>query len=119
MIYSETSRIQQVLINLIINAKDSLRENGKINIKSSKDTEWAVVTIEDNGLGISEDNLRRIYDPFFTTKKDSGGTGLGLSISYAIIRDHLGTISVKSRINKGTVFTLRLPLSGYGGNDKR
>lgn len=119
VIYGETSRIQQVLINLIINAKDSLRENGRINIKSFREADWAVLTIEDNGYGISEENLRRIYDPFFTTKKDSGGTGLGLSISYAIIRDHLGTISVKSRINKGTIFTLRLPLSGLGGNDKR
>lgn len=108
-----------MLINLIINAKDSIRDSGKIIIKSQKDTDSAVITIEDNGQGISEENLRRIYDPFFTTKKDSGGTGLGLSISYAIIRDHLGTISVKSRINRGTVFTLRLPLSGSRGNDKR
>lgn len=119
IIYGDPGRIQQVLINLIINAKDSIRDSGKIIIKSQKDTDSAVITIEDNGQGISEENLRRIYDPFFTTKKDSGGTGLGLSISYAIIRDHLGTISVKSRINRGTVFTLRLPLSGSRGNDKR
>lgn len=114
-VYCDPGRIQQVLINLLINAKDSLKENGVIDVKSFRESDFAVLSVEDNGMGISEDNLRKIYDPFFTTKKDSGGTGLGLSISYAIIRDHLGTISVKSRIYRGTAFIVRLPLSGSRG----
>jgi signal transduction histidine kinase len=115
IIYGDQGRIQQVLINLLINAKDSLKENGIIDIKSYKESDFAVLSVEDNGIGISEDHLRRIYDPFFTTKKDTGGTGLGLSISYAIIRDHLGTISVKSRLYKGTSFIVRLPLLSSRG----
>jgi len=115
IIYGDHGRIQQVLINLLINAKDSLKENGIIDIKSYKESDFAVLSVEDNGIGISEDHLRRIYDPFFTTKKDTGGTGLGLSISYAIIRDHLGTIAVKSRLYKGTAFIVRLPLSSSRG----
>jgi hypothetical protein len=117
-VYGDYSKLQQVLTNLLINAKDAIHDKGVIKISTAIDEDDVVITIEDDGVGISREDLQKIYDPFFTTKHSRGGTGLGLSISYAIIREHLGTISVRSRINEGTSFVIRLPLSRDEKMDK-
>ncbi len=109
-VYGDYIKLQQVLTNLLINARDAIRDRGTIKISTKTEDREVFITIQDDGMGISEENLRKIYDPFFSTKKDRGGTGLGLSISYAIIREHLGTISVRSRIKEGTTFLIRLPI---------
>ncbi|MBU0763697.1 MAG: hypothetical protein KJ607_02555 [Bacteroidetes bacterium] len=106
-------KLEQVLVNLIINASQAIeKEDGLIRICSEYlVTEDKVrITIEDNGKGIEEKALKYIFDPFFTTKRNSGGTGLGLSISYGIIKEHGGKIEVKSKTGKGTVFSITIPV---------
>ncbi|MDI6766096.1 MAG: cache domain-containing protein [Bacteroidota bacterium] len=108
----DPSQIQQVFVNMIINAAEAMDGDGKLTIHTSYDPSDKYIEIEftDTGHGISEENLDRIFDPFFTTKELGHGTGLGLAISYGIIKEHLGTISVQSEIGKGTTFTVRLPV---------
>ncbi|HET54666.1 MAG TPA: HAMP domain-containing histidine kinase, partial [Ignavibacteria bacterium] len=83
---------------------------GIVYIKSSHDDKYLYVTIEDNGCGMDEDTLSKIFDPFFTTKRVGKGTGLGLSVSYGIIRKFHGDISVESELNKGSKFTIKIPI---------
>jgi two-component system NtrC family sensor kinase len=85
-------------------------EQGTLTIKTFRDRDSVVVTISDTGVGIAKENLRRIFDPGFTTKGVGVGTGLGLSICSKIIQDHHGKIEVESEVGKGTTFTLTLPL---------
>ncbi len=125
-----SQQIQQVLMNLLTNARDSLNEkypeyheNKKINIEChefSKDKrKWISISIEDFGTGIPEDVKHRIFDPFFTTKAKDKGTGLGLSISYGIIKEHHGEIKVDSKGGEYTKFTIILPCdNGWDINEK-
>lgn len=102
-------RLQQVFLNLIINALDAMPDGGSLHI-SVKEMDSAVeVVFSDSGTGIEESAIERIFDPFFTTKHGRG-TGLGLSICYGIIKEHGGTIAAKSRKGEGTTFVVRLPL---------
>jgi signal transduction histidine kinase len=78
------------------------------------DGEWIKIIIKDNGVGISQENLNRIFNPFFTTKPIGTGTGLGLSITYGIIKEHGGTIYVSSEVDHGTEFTVALPVRFSG-----
>ncbi|MBF0572578.1 MAG: GHKL domain-containing protein, partial [Desulfamplus sp.] len=104
------TEIQQILFNLINNAMDAMREiGGKILISTSKEDKMVIISMEDNGYGISQEHLARIFDPFFTTKPVGKGTGLGLYICYGIINKLGGNITVKSALNQGTVFTISLP----------
>ena len=106
-------QIEQVLINLISNSCHALESPEKaLKVSTSFDRENNVVLIkvQDEGRGISEENLKHIFDPFFTTKRDSGGTGLGLSISYTIIKDHGGDLTMSSREGKGTIAVISLPI---------
>ena len=109
-IMADTDQIQQVFINLILNASESMSEGGKLTIESriGKNGDFINIKFTDNGYGISEDDKQKIFDPFFTTKEN--GTGLGLSISYGIIERHGGTIDVESSVGTGTIFTLHLPI---------
>ncbi|MBB6451859.1 signal transduction histidine kinase [Salirhabdus euzebyi] len=107
MVFCEHSKIKQVLINILKNAMEVM-ENGKIEIEVSIKQRQAVLTIKDEGPGISEENLRRIGEPFFTTKE--GGTGLGLLICFNIIKNHNGTIKVESEEGKGTTFMIQMPI---------
>jgi len=115
-IYANGGQINQVLLNIIVNAAHAIKsknsnEMGLIKISSSCDDKFIYCSIEDNGIGISEDHLNKIFDPFYTTKSVGKGTGLGLSISYDIIvNKHGGEISVKSKYGIGTKFTIKLPL---------
>jgi len=104
-------RIQQVLLNLIINAVYAMEGGGRLTISAFKDTKEAlfVFKVADTGEGIPKENLVRVFDPFFTTREVSKGSGLGLSISHGIIEQHGGTIQVESISGQGTVFTVSLP----------
>jgi PAS domain S-box-containing protein len=109
-------RLEQVVINLIQNACQSLpNRNRGITVTTNhvciKDQDIVIITVEDRGRGISKDDLKFITDPFFTTKRDEGGTGLGLSITQRIIEDHQGTLEFKSKPGKGSVFTVTLPVT--------
>jgi signal transduction histidine kinase len=102
-------KLQQVFLNLFLNAKDAMPKGGWLSIASRLETGQAVVEISDTGSGIPSEHLARIYDPFFTTKAIGHGTGLGLSITYGIVREHEGSIDCESSIGQGTRFTLRFP----------
>jgi two-component system NtrC family sensor kinase len=113
-ILSDPSQLQQVFLNLITNAIDAHdgKNYGSVAVSSTfLDAESTVeIVVSDTGCGISAENLSKVFDPFFTTKPMGRGTGLGLSICYSIIRRLGGQIQVKSVLNQGTDFTIRLPL---------
>jgi signal transduction histidine kinase len=106
-------KIEQVLINLIINAGHAADKEDswiKLTVRRGKaEADPVEILIEDNGAGIPEDVLRHIFDPFYTTKERGVGTGLGLAISQKIAEDHEGTLTVKSTVGEGTCFTITLP----------
>jgi PAS domain S-box-containing protein len=106
----DPDQIQQVFLNLILNAVDAMPGGGSLTISMKRKSDWVEVAFGDTGAGIDEAIINRIFDPFFTTKPLGKGTGLGLSICYGIIREHKGTIAVKSKEGKGTTFTIRLPV---------
>lgn len=104
------NQLNQVYMNLIVNAIDAIEGKGTVTIRTRNDSLNAYISVADNGKGIPADNLRHIFDPGFTTKGVGVGTGLGLSISYNIIQRHSGALEVESDPEKGTKFTLVLPL---------
>jgi PAS domain S-box-containing protein len=103
-------QIQQVLLNMLLNSKDAMRYGGKITVQTHISDKYFVINIADNGIGIPREIIPKIFEPFFTTKSVGKGTGLGLSICYGIVKAHKGDISVKSTVNKGSVFTIKFPL---------
>ena len=104
-------QIHQVLVNLLMNAMDSLQGDQKQIIITTRHSENQVLTvIEDTGQGIAPENLEQIFEPFFSTKPEVEGTGLGLYVSYMIIKKHNGEIQVESEIGKGSTFTISLPI---------
>ena len=103
-------QLNQVFMNLFVNAAQAIEEDGVIRIKTFSDGTCAYVKITDTGKGIPPENLSKIFDPGFTTKGVRVGTGLGLSISYNIIQKHKGEIRVESQVGRGTEFTLKLPI---------
>ena len=113
VISADPAQIQQVFVNIIMNAADAMNGKGTLTVatKSSDRDNYAEVSFADTGRGISSDELDRVFEPFFTTKMVGHGTGLGLSISYGIIQQHGGTIKVSSRVDQGTTFVVILPKS--------
>jgi signal transduction histidine kinase len=108
---ADAVQLRQVFINLIINAIQSMTDGGRLTISGSTGRDgWLKIGIEDTGCGISEENLGKIFLPFFTTKEFGKGTGLGLAVSYGIIERHGGRIEVRSEPGKGSKFTVCLPL---------
>jgi signal transduction histidine kinase len=110
-----STEIEQVLLNLVRNAAQAMARAGTegptLTLRTRKMQDWAVIEVEDNGPGIPRDDLPRIFDPFYTTKKAGEGTGLGLSVSYFIItNNHHGQLSVTSREGRGARFVVSLPL---------
>ncbi|MFN0195682.1 MAG: sensor histidine kinase [Planctomycetaceae bacterium] len=111
------TQIQQVLLNLIVNARQAMKNGGQltISVKANPETGFAEVAVRDSGSGIPADKLRHIFDRFYTTKTadehGQGGTGLGLALAREVIESHKGRIRVESTIGKGTTFTLKLPLA--------
>lgn len=119
LIYCVIDEINQVLLNMILNAAQAIREaqksksitKGKITITTKNDGDYVTILLSDNGIGIPKEMINRIFTPFFTTKEVGKGTGQGLAIAYNIIATkHEGSIQVDSEMGKGTVFTIRLPV---------
>ncbi len=127
LIEADASQIQQVIMNICLNARDALPNGGFIKIYSeltnlssedqmrfaltAKAGKYLKVSIKDNGFGITNENLQKIFDPFFTTKKVAKGSGLGLSMVYGVIKNHNGALNVQSKDNNGTTFNLYFPLN--------
>ena len=110
-VYGNAGRLQQVFMNLIVNARDAMPFGGELTLVTETENSTVRAEVCDDGVGIPPEHLHRIFDPFFTTKSTSRGTGLGLAVSYGIIREHSGTIQVESRVGKGTTFRLEFPTS--------
>ncbi|HEV3329942.1 MAG TPA: ATP-binding protein [Bryobacteraceae bacterium] len=106
-----SGKLQQVLLNLFLNARDAMANGGTLEVRTWSDESGARIEVADSGHGISPENLHRIYDPFFTTKAARKGTGLGLSVSYGIIQEHGGSIEVSNRRSGGARFRIDLPLA--------
>ncbi len=111
-IYGNPGKLQQVFLNLLLNAKDAMPGGGRLRVATLANSHVEAL-VTDSGSGIAPEHLKRIYDPFFTTKNrpgDKRGTGLGLSVSYGIIQEHAGKIHVESAVGSGTTFHLEFPL---------
>lgn len=104
------SQLNQVFMNLLVNAAQAMKERGTIWVRTGREDDMVWIEIEDTGKGIPPEHLNRIFDPFFTTKPVGQGTGLGLSLSYGIVKKHGGRIEVHSVLDKGTRFSVWLPL---------
>jgi len=111
LIVSDRGKLQQILLNLINNALAALDEGGSLEIlvHDIQGEDGIILFVKDNGCGISEEDQKKVFEPFFSTKTKDGGTGLGLSITYGLIRDLHGTLEMKSEVGKGTTFTITLP----------
>jgi signal transduction histidine kinase len=123
-IYADPQQIEQVLVNLYLNAIDATPENGRLTIEaiakveqSDGMTPMAVITVADTGSGIAETDMPKIFEPFFTVKKTKG-MGLGLSICQRIVKNHGGKIEVKSEPGKGTAFRIHLSLEQHSGQSR-
>jgi PAS domain S-box-containing protein len=108
-------RLQQVFLNLFLNAKDAMPAGGRLRVRTRSDESRIEVFVDDTGAGIAAESLDKIYDPFFTTKTAGKGTGLGLSVSYGIVQEHGGSIAVESRVGEGSSFRLEFPLAAELG----
>jgi C4-dicarboxylate-specific signal transduction histidine kinase len=116
-------QLEQVFLNLLANGRDAVNERAddgdkRLVVRTRRggngQTE-VVAEVEDNGVGVAEEHLAHLFDPFYTTKSEEEGTGLGLSISYAIVRNHAGRIECTSQVGQGTLFRLQLPVSEPAG----
>ncbi len=112
LMHLNPDKMQQVFLNIILNAFDAMPQGGALHIVARQSDSSVEIAFQDTGTGIDEGIINRIFDPFFTTKQTGKGTGLGLSICYGIIKEHDGTITVKSKKGEGTVFTIILPVNG-------
>ncbi len=111
LLYGNMGELEQVFINLLINAQNAMPGGGKLEIGAHVDAQGMIeIRCADDGVGIAPEHLERIFEPFFTTRGDAGGTGLGLSVSYGIIEMHRGTITVESEPGRGATFIIRLPV---------
>jgi two-component system NtrC family sensor kinase len=119
LIVADSSQLQQVFMNIILNAADAIQGGGELKLRTSLGADGRYISIDfsDTGPGIKQEDKKKIFDPFFTTKEVGQGTGLGLAISYSIIRKHQGKIEVQSAPGKGATFSVRLPVSGEIQND--
>lgn len=105
-------QINQVFLNILDNAIFAIEKEGDIFIRTKTDDKYVVIEIEDTGKGMSQENVKKIFEPFYTTKSVGEGTGLGMSISYKVIQNHNGIIEVESEVGKGTKFIVKLPKEG-------
>ncbi len=111
-----SDQIQQIFVNILLNAVDAISENkesnkkNKISVYSNINDDEVIISFNDTGKGITDENLSKVFEPFYTTKKEGKGTGLGLWVSYGIVKSFQGDITVESKLNKGTTFTITLPI---------
>jgi len=111
VILGSTTRLQQVFLNLFMNARDAMPGGGMLEVRTGARNGSVEIEVTDTGAGIPPEHLHRIFDPFFTTKATGRGTGLGLSVSYGIIKEHAGKVDVRSTPGKGTSFRLEFPVA--------
>jgi signal transduction histidine kinase len=114
IIMANPQQLNQVFINILVNAAQAIEKMGEIRILTKAVDDYVQIHISDTGCGISEENRTKIFDPFFTTKGVGKGTGLGMNIAYNIIQKHKGDIQVESRVGEGTTFIISLPVAGPG-----
>ncbi|MCK5915293.1 MAG: two-component sensor histidine kinase, partial [Deltaproteobacteria bacterium] len=109
----DPQQLDQIFINLLINAQMAMPEGGSItiNASSSRQQKRIKISLEDTGCGIAPEHLPTIFDPFFTTRGPNKGTGLGLSIVYTLVKANNGSIEARSILNKGSTFTIFLPMA--------
>ena len=112
LVYADEAKLEQVLINLVDNASKYSPDGSKLNIEAATKGNWCQVSVIDNGIGIKKEDQERIFDALFTTK--AKGIGLGLAVTQGIIEGHEGQIELKSEVEKGTTFVIRLPISKGG-----
>jgi signal transduction histidine kinase len=105
------SQLQQVLLNLVFNAKDAMPEGGSLTLGTETKDGQVLLSCSDTGLGIPHQQLNLVFDPFFTTKEVGKGVGLGLYVCQRIVQEHRGRIEVESTVGRGTTFTVSLPLA--------
>jgi len=110
-IHGNAGKLQQVFLNLILNARDAMRSGGALEVRTWQEGARARIEVADSGTGIAPEHLHRVYDPFFTTKPARQGTGLGLAVTYGIIQEHGGSIEVTNRPGGGAQFRIELPLA--------
>lgn len=110
-IRGDENRLQQVFVNLSVNAFDAMPAGGWLTLTTRAEGDEVIAEVADTGEGIAPEDIRRIYDPFFSTRKKSGGNGLGLSISYGIVQEHGGVMEVESGPGSGTRFVIRFPMA--------
>jgi two-component system NtrC family sensor kinase len=110
----DRNQLQQVFLNLALNACEAMPEGGTLTVTTSVEKQWAIISFGDTGCGIKKEDLEKIFDPFYTTKPVGKGTGLGLSVSYGIIEQHEGRLEVESCEGKGTTFTVILSAGEHG-----
>ena len=116
IVFGDRNKLIQVFLNLIQNAAHAMQQGGTLTLTATLEIDeetnrkYGVFGISDTGIGIPQEHIKRIFEPFFTTRQPGDGTGLGLSICYGIIKDHDGNLEVSSRLNKGSTFTVKLPL---------
>ena len=108
-VLGSTTRLQQVFLNLFMNARDAMPGGGMLEVRTAAHNGTVEVEVTDTGTGIPPEHVQRIFDPFFTTKSTGKGTGLGLSVSYGIIKEHAGKVDVRSTPGKGSSFRLEFP----------
>ncbi|HQF43278.1 MAG TPA: ATP-binding protein [Ignavibacteriaceae bacterium] len=112
-----SDQIQQVFVNILLNSVDAIIEKKrnskieKISVKSESTDNEVTLTFSDTGIGIKEDKLNKVFEPFFTSKTEGKGTGLGLWVSYGIVKSFQGDIKIKSKLNEGTSFIIKLPIN--------
>ena len=111
VVLGSTTRLQQVFLNLFMNARDAMPNGGMLEVRTAAHNGSVEVEITDTGIGIRPENIHRVFDPFFTTKASGRGTGLGLSVSYGIVKEHAGKLEVRSTTEKGTSFRLEFPVA--------
>ncbi|HXF26032.1 MAG TPA: ATP-binding protein, partial [Bryobacteraceae bacterium] len=111
LVKGNPGKLQQVFLNLFLNARDAMEAGGTLSVHSWNDDALAYVEVLDTGQGIAAGNLARVFDPFFTTKGAKKGTGLGLSVTYGIVREHGGSIEVESQPGAGARFLVEIPLA--------
>ncbi|MBS3741424.1 MAG: GHKL domain-containing protein [Candidatus Cloacimonetes bacterium] len=116
-IYADASQLHQIVVNLVVNAIQSMHKGGELTISTKASDHMISLTVKDNGEGIAEENIDKIFNPFFTTKDIGEGTGIGLSVVHGIVKSHSGSISVASKLDEGTTFEVKLPVKEEETNE--
>jgi signal transduction histidine kinase/ABC-type phosphate/phosphonate transport system substrate-binding protein len=119
LVEGDMNRLQQVLLNLSLNACEAMQQGGTLTIGTSAEGGKVLLEVTDTGCGIKEEDLGRVFEPFFSTRPVGKGTGLGLSVSYGIVQRHGGTLEVESELGKGSTFTVVLPRAEGGSSHRR